>query len=387
MGDERTATAVGHRLRLGVLDAALLNGTSSHSLDFDDVNVAFLGHASVAVLAGTLALAEQLDSSVCELLTAYLAGYETTCRLAVGLGPEPYLRGFHATGTTGTIGAAAACARLLGLDPGRTAAALGIAASQAAGLKCNFGTMTKSLHAGRACQGGLLAALLAGRGFTANLDAIEADQGFAAAYGGRDDTSAALDDPSSAWHMRENLFKYHASCFFTHSTIEGLRELQGRSPFAPEDVEQITIHVTELELGTCVIPEPSTGLEVKFSLPHLAAMTVLGRSTASIDDSDAVDPDTVLLRSRVLMVPDGEPGAPTHVEVRLRGGSSLASARDVSKPNADLEAQGTRLAEKFRILAEPVLGSGGAAALLGALADRDGSQPVRDLMARSRPAG
>ena len=103
-GDERTATAVGHRLRLGVLDAALFNGTSSHRLDFDDVNVAFLGHASVAVLAATVALAEQLDSSVSELLTAYLAGYETTCRLAVRLGPQPYLRGFHATGTIGTIG-------------------------------------------------------------------------------------------------------------------------------------------------------------------------------------------------------------------------------------------------------------------------------------------
>ena len=385
-GDERTATAVGHRLRLGVLDAALFNGTSSHRLDFDDVNVAFLGHASVAVLAGTVALGEQLDSSVSELLTAYLAGYETTCRLAVGLGPEPYLRGFHATGTIGTIGAAAACARLLGLDPDRTAVALGIAASQAAGLKCNFGTMTKSLHAGKACQGGLLAALLASRGFTADLGAIEAEQGFAAAYGGKDDTSAALEDPSSGWHMRENLFKYHASCFFTHSTIEGLRELQRESPFAPEDVEQITIHVTELELGTCVIPEPSTGLEVKFSLPHLTAMTVLGRSTASIDDSDAVDPEAVLLRSRVLMVPDGEPGVATRVEVELRDGSSLATARDVRRPSNDLEAQGVRLAEKFRILAEPVLGGSGAATLLRALTEPDGSRPVRQLMLLTRPA-
>jgi 2-methylcitrate dehydratase PrpD len=386
-GDERTATAVGHRVRLNVLDAALFNGTSSHRLDFDDVNVAFLGHASVAVLAAALALAEQIDSSVSELLTAYLAGYETTCRLAVGLGPEPYLRGFHATGTTGTIGAAAACARLLGLDPDGTAAALGIAASQAAGLKCNFGTMTKSLHAGKACQGGLLAALLAARGFTANPGAIEADQGFVAAYGGEDDTSAALEDPSSGWHLRDNLFKYHASCFFTHSTIEGLRELQNRSSFAPEDVEQITIHVTELELGTCVIPAPSTGLEVKFSLPHLSAMTVLGRSTASIDDADAVDADAVLLRSRVLMVPDGEPGAPTHVEVRLRDGGSLATARDVSKPNPDLDAQGKRLAEKFRNLAAPVLGDSGAATLLRSLTDLDGSHPVRELMLGSRPAG
>ncbi len=247
--------------------------------------------------------------------------------------------------------------------------------------------MTKSLHAGRACQGGLLAALLAARGFTANPDAIEAEQGFVAAYGAEHDTSAALADPPSGWHLRENLFKYHASCFFTHSTIEGLLQLQRESPFAPEDVEQVTIHVSELELGTCVIPEPSTGLEVKFSLPHLSAMTILGRSTASIDDADAVDPDCVGLRSRVLMVPDGDAGAPTQVEVRLRDGSRLTAACEVSRPNTDLGTQGARLADKFRILAGPVLGAGGAAKLERALTDLDGSQPVRELMRLTRPVG
>ena len=136
-----------------------------------------------------------------------------------------------------------------------------------------------------------------------------------------------------------------------------------------------------------MIPEPSTGLEVKFSLPHLGAMTILGRSTASIDDADAVDPDSVQLRSRVLMVPDGEAGAPTQVEVQLRDGSPLTVACDVSRPTTDLGAQGARLAEKFRILAEPVLGAGGAATLERELTDLDESQPVRELMRLTRPAG
>src|SRR5207302_4607088 len=139
------------------------------------------------------------------------------------------------------------------------------------------------------------------------------EQGFAAVSGGERDAQAALAD---GWHLRENLFKHHASCFFTHSAIEALIELRRERPFAPGEVEQVEIHVSEVELGTCVIPEPASGLEVKFSLPHLAAMTILGRSTASVGDADAADAETVALRSRVLLTGDGAPGAPTRVAVR-----------------------------------------------------------------------
>jgi 2-methylcitrate dehydratase PrpD len=381
--DQRTAGAVGHAARLSALDAALLNGTASHVLDFDDVNLAFLGHASVAVLAAVLALAEERALLVADAARAYVAGYETACRLAAALGPEPYRRGFHATGTGGTFAAAAACSRLLSLDAETTAQALGIAASQAAGLKCNFGTMTKSLHAGKACQSGLLAALLAERGFTADPSAIEAAQGFAEVSGGGRDAGAAL---AEGWHLRENLFKHHASCFFTHSTIEGLLELKREQPFEAVDVEEVEIHVSDVELGTCVIPEPATGLEVKFSLPHLAAMTILSRSTASIDDADAADADAAALRSRVVLTHDGEPGRPTRVEVRLRDGSRLSVAHDVGTPEADLGAQGARLAEKFRVLAEPVLGAERAGGLLAMLIELDGAQPVRQLMRAAQPA-
>ncbi len=380
-GSAEAVTVVGHDARMSALDAALVNGTASHALDFDDVNLAFLGHASVAVLAAVLALAEERDLSVGAAVGAYVAGYETACRLAVALGAEPYRRGFHATGTGGTFAAAAGCAGLLGLDAQATSHALGIAASQAAGLKCNFGTMTKSLHAGRACQSGLLAALLSERGFTANPGAIEAQQGFAAVSGGETNADAALAD---GWHLRENLFKHHASCFFTHSAIEGLLELKRERSFGASDVEQVEIHVSEVELGTCVIPEPATGLGVKFSLPHLAAMTILDRSTASIGDADAADAEVVALRSRVTLTPDGEPGAPSHVEVRFRDGSRLSAAHDVNAPEADLGAQGARLAEKFRVLAEPVLGGDRARTLLDALTDLDHARPVRELMRAAR---
>ncbi len=382
----KATTVVGHTAFLPSPRAALVNGTSAHTLDFDDVNLAFLGHASVAVLPAVLALAEERGSPMSEVIAAYVAGYETTCRFAAALGPGPYVRGFHATGTIGTLGAAAACARLLELDAATGSTALGIAASEASGLKRNFGTMTKALHAGRASEGGLLAALLAGRGFTASADAIEGPQGLAEASGGFSDADAALAEPPSGWYLRDNLFKHHASCFFTHSAIEGLRRLAASGEVPASEVRRVTLHVGELERGACSIPEPATGLEVKFSIAHLAAMALLGRSTARITDADAEDEEAIELRSRVILVEDGAGGGPTLVEVRRSDGETLTAQYDASAPERDLDAQRGRLREKFVKLAEEALGPRHARRLLDALEDLDGERDVRALMALTRPS-
>ncbi|HEY1834083.1 MAG TPA: MmgE/PrpD family protein [Solirubrobacteraceae bacterium] len=368
-------TVVGHGVRLPPLRAALVNGTASHQLDFDDVNIVYVAHVTVAVLGAALALAEQLDRDAGALIEAFVAGYETTCRVAAALGPEPYLRGFHSTGTLGTFGAATACARLLGLDAPTTARALGIAASEAAGLKCNFGTMTKPLHAGRACENGLLAALLAARGFSASPDAIEAAQGFAEISGADLDADAALAPAPEGWHLRANLFKHHASCFFTHSAIEGVRELGVRA----DEIARVSIHVSELELGTCVVPAPRTGLEAKFSIAHLAAMAILDRDTRTIDDHAARDEQTSALRAKIVLVSDGRPGAPTRVDVELIDGSVRSASHDVNRPERDLAVQRGRLSDKFTALAVPVLGSARADDLLSTLAQLDRERPVREL--------
>jgi 2-methylcitrate dehydratase PrpD len=378
------ATVVGHELRVPTLVAALVNGTASHVLDFDDVNALFLGHASVAVVGAALALGEQLDASGSELLVAFVAGYETACRVAVAIGPQPYIRGWHYTGTAGTFGAAAACARLLALDGSRTAIAFGIAASEAAGLKCNIGTMTKSLHAGRACENGLLAALLAADGFTASPDAIEAEQGFAALAGGECDVEAALADPPSGWYLLDNLFKYHASCYWTHSTIEGVLGLRAEHDLTADEVESVELHVSDLELGTCVIPSPAIGLEVKFSIAHLAAMALLGRDLSVIADDDASDPEVIEVRDRVRLARDGVARQPTRVTVRRRNGSELEAAVDVNKATRDLEAQGARLERKFLAFAEPVLGAETAASLAARIGELGSEVTVRDLMALTR---
>jgi 2-methylcitrate dehydratase PrpD len=309
------ASVIGHGVRVNPLQAALVNGTSSHVLDFDDVNATLIGHPSVAMLGAVLALAESLHSCGPEFLCAFVAGYETACRIAAAVGPLSYLRGFHHTGTIGTVGAAAACSRLLSLDAQRTTMALALAATQAAGLGCMVGTMSKSFHAGKACENGLLAALLAQNGFTANESAVECAKGFAATASGECNAAAALAEPPLGWHIVSNLFKFDASCYMTHSTLAGIRELRAQHHLNIDEVAEIRLHLGELEFATCALPRPATGLEVKFSVAHLAAMAALGRSTMVIDDAAASDPAVVALRDKVVVTDDGASGAPTLVEV------------------------------------------------------------------------
>lgn len=362
-------TVVGRNERVRARDAALINGTASHALDFDDVNMRAVCHVSAAVLGAALALAEQRDAGGEELIAAYAAGYETACAVAVAIGPEPYLRGFHTTGTAGAFGAAAACANLLGLDGAGTATALGIAAGGAAGLKRNFGTMTKPLHAGRACETGLLAAGLAARGFTAADDSIEGEQGFAAASGAAISDEAPAVPAPAGWHLRENLFKYHAACYFAHSAIEGVLALRAEHSLAAGRVRTIVLHIGPSERGACTILAPSTALEVKFSIAHLAAMALLGRDTARIGDGAARDPDAVALRERVVLRDRAADGAATRVEITLDDGTTLECERDATVPAENVTEERSSLERKYSALAGPVLGEQRAARLLGLLGE------------------
>ncbi|MHB1445139.1 MAG: MmgE/PrpD family protein [Acidimicrobiales bacterium] len=380
-------TVIGRDLRLPADHAALVNGTAGHALDYDDVNTAMLGHPTAAVLPAVLALAELTRVSGAATLTAFVAGYEAECAVSRALGPSHYLRGFHATATSGTLGAAAGCANLLGLDPAATSAALGLACTQAAGLKSMFGTMAKPFHAGRAASAGLLAAVLAGRGFSAHPEAVETDQGLAATHSDSFDAERGLDPPTEGWHLRANLFKYHASCFQTHSSIEGLTRLRAAEALEPDEITGVTIHADAMQMGMCAIPEPATGLEVKFSLRHTAALALAGIDTSapqSFTDAVAVDPALVDLRRRIEVVPDRSGAGATPVEVVRRSGAVLTVAHDVSVPESDLNWQGRRLTEKFRALATPVLGPDRADTLADLVQDLDRAGDVSGLMGACR---
>jgi 2-methylcitrate dehydratase PrpD len=364
-GGHAHATFVGRGAKGSVLQAALVNGTAAHALDYDDVNLSVPGHMSVAILPAVLALAEQRRASGPELLAAFTAGYEFACRIGKLVEPAHYANGFHATATIGSLGAAVGCAHLLQLSVEQACHAVGVAATQAAGLKAMFGTMAKPLHAGLAAQAGLRAALLAGKGFTSRTDAIECKQGFAAVHG----TDFRLDDavarPAGGFHLLANLFKFHAACYSTHSTIEAVTALRQEHALAPHAVSQIRVVAGE-GCSICNIQSPVTALEAKFSLRASTAFALLGIDTSGLDTwGRASDDDVVAVRDRVQveLVP-GMTLSDSIVTLRLADGRELQRAFDCGVPLADKAAQSKRIDAKFLALTSPVVGHECATQLL-----------------------
>jgi 2-methylcitrate dehydratase PrpD len=377
------ASIIGHQTRVPALSAALVNGAAGHALDYDDVNMAMPGHPSVAILPGLLALAELKRSSGREVITAFVAGYETACRIGAALQPGHYNLGFHSTGTVGAFGAAAACARLLGLDAEATAIALGVAGTQAAGLKSQFGTMCKPFHAGKAAQNGLLAARLAARGFSSRADIVECVQGFALTHGPDFSPEAALAAPEAGLHLFANLFKYHAACYLTHAPIECARRLRDQHRVTHESIATITLRLDASCARVCNIPAPVDGLQSKFSLRQTVAMTLAGIDTASLgaySAENACDPDLVRLREQVeIDWQDSWPQTLSELEIELTDGRRLAARHDAGIPAADIADQGRRLAAKFDALVEPALGAPRTRELRETIAGLDRLPDVADL--------
>jgi 2-methylcitrate dehydratase PrpD len=382
-GGAAQAAVIGYAARLPVLAAALVNGAAGHVLDYDNVNLAMPGHPSVAILPGLLALAEQRRSSGREVVAAFIAGYETACRVGMALRPGHYELGFHATGTVGCLGAAAACARLIGLDAEATARALGIAGTQAAGLKSQFGTMCKPFHAGKASQNGLLAARLAARGFSSRSDLIQSEQGFALTHGPDFRPEAALADPSGGWYILANLFKYHAACYLTHGPIECARAARAQTPTPPEAISRIVLTLDQSCDRVCNIPSPTDGLEAKFSLRQTVAMALAGVDTASLEAYSAAtanDPALVALRDKVVLdFRDNWPPAAAEIAVTLADGRVVRASHDAGLPSADIAAQGERLLAKFEALATPVLGAARTRELHAAIVGLDALADVGTL--------
>jgi 2-methylcitrate dehydratase PrpD len=363
--DPAGVTILGHGRRARLDDAVLINGAMGHALDFDDV-IMLMGHPTVPVAPVVFALAEQRGLSGAEALAAFIAGVETECRIARLLGPSHYATGWHATATTGTFGAAAAAARLLGVEGAALTHAFGLAGTQAAGLKSCFGTMSKPLHPGRAAQNGLLAARLAARGFTSDTDILSSEQGFVATQSTTADPAAALAERNAPWVV-DALFKYHAACYLTHDSIEAANQLRAEEGVAPEAIEAVTVTVPAGHLGVCNIQAPATGLECKFSLRMTTALALSGEDTFQdglFSDATARRPDLAALRERVTIDPS-RTGRGCVVTVRLKDGREVSRTGDVSQPLRDLDAQQAKLERKFRHLATPALGEAGAEEAIG----------------------
>jgi 2-methylcitrate dehydratase PrpD len=274
---------------------------------------------------------------------------------------------------------------LLDLDGEKFAVALGIAGTQAAGLKSMFGTMCKPLHAGKASYHGLVAAKLAMRGFTSRADVIECQQGFASTHSPDFHPERALDTPARGWYIQSNLFKYHAACYMVHSSIESARKLREQFGVTPERVESVNVSLEESCDRICNIPAPRTGLEAKFSLRLATAMGLAGIDTGRLSTYSAVvaaDAELVRLRDKVhLDFRVGIPNTFAEIEVLLTDGSRVLARHDSGLAAEDAALQGQRLEAKFVGLVEPVLGSRRCQDLIARVNELDALQNLNELMA------
>ena len=361
------AQVLGRSERYDILTAAFLNGVSSHVLDFDDTHEKAV-HPSAPVYPALLALGEWRNASGGDVLHAFILGVEVECRLALSVFPEHYETGWHVTGTAGVFGAAAAAGRLLGLDEREMTWALGIAATQSAGLREMFGSMCKSFHPGAAARNGLSAALLAKEGYTSSEAGIEAPRGWAHVLSTRFDPSILTDNLGSSFELTRNMYKPYPCGLVVHAVIDGCVELKRMHGFDPMSVERVDLKVNRMVLELTGKKTPATGLEGKFSVYHAAAIGLLyGRANESEYADDVVcSPHVVALRDRVHATVD--PAVTSYLEafvkITLRDGRVLErhvphALGTLERPmsDGDLEA-------KFRALVEPVVTSEQAARLV-----------------------
>lgn len=306
LNDAPRASIIGRGMKIGVAEAAIVNGQMGHLLDFDDTHMGgVVLHASSPILAALFALAEGGGFTGRDLVAAYAVGFEAGVR-AGQTAPGHHDGGWHLTGTLGSIAAGAACARLLGLDATQMTHALGVAATQAAGMQQNRGTMCKSFHAGKAAANGVMAALLAQEGFDSSPEILEGKRGFCRIYSATAAPERALEEIGARFEIARNGHKPYACGVVLHPAIDAVIALGRTSGVAARDVARISLRVNEIAVRITGIAEPQTGLQSKSSLYHSAAVAFLDgdAGVAQYSDARARDPEVVALRAKVEAIAD-----------------------------------------------------------------------------------
>jgi 2-methylcitrate dehydratase PrpD len=351
------AQILGRSERADALHAALLNGISSHVLDFDDTHYRAV-HPSAPVLPALLAYAEWRPTAGLELAHAFALGVEVEERVGLSVFPEHYDRGYHITGTAGVFGAAAATGVLLKLDPQRMAWALGIAATQSAGLREMFGSMCKSLHPGKAAQNGMSAALMAQHGYTSSERGIEAPRGWAHVTSTRFDPKVITEGLGASYELMRNMYKPFACGLVLHAAIDGCLQLRREHGLTGVEIRAIHARVNPLVLELTGKKTPRTGLEGKFSVYHaLAVAIVQGAAGEAQFSAEAVlDPRVLALRDRVTATQDSAVGKlEAYVVIELVDGRTLElhvphALGTLQRPMSDAD-----LEDKFRGLCDGIL--------------------------------
>lgn len=350
--------------------AALVNGATSHALDYDDTHFGHVGHPSVAIYPAALAVAEEMGAGASDVADAFLIGAEASVRLGMVLGGVHYNRGFHQTATAGAFGATIAAGRLYGLSRDQMRVALGLCATRASGLKSQFGTMGKPYNAGIAASNGVECAALARAGFTSADDGVMGPQGFVPTHSDDPSEAGVWSAPPPGTFLFEDIkYKLHACCHGTHAMIEALMAVRRSHNLTPDRVSALSLRTSPRWLSVCDIKAPRTGLEVKFSYAWLAGMVLSGLPTASdraYTDTLAADASLAAFAGKVHVTGDA---AVTDMQalgdILLTDGSRLPFGHDLAA-RIDPEV----LQSSLRAKAEGLLGEG-AARLWRAVSDLD----------------
>jgi 2-methylcitrate dehydratase PrpD len=381
------ATVLGRNLKLGLLDAPLANGQMGHVLDYDDTHMGgVVLHTSSPVLAALFALAErtQKDGPVsgADFILAYAVGFEAGVR-AGRTAPGHHKGGWHLTGTLGSIAAGVAAGKLLGLDPQRLTYAMGIAATQAGGMQQNRGTMCKSLHAGKAASNGVLAALLAERGFDSTQEIIEGNKGFARIYSDTAEPKHLTEGLGGDWLIESNGHKPYACGVVLHPLIDAVIAIRNRDNIEAAAVSEIALRVNPLVLSITGVVEPSTGLQSKFSTVHSAAVALIDgmAGTAQYTDARATDPAVAALRRKVKAIADETVRKDEAHAVITAGGKRHETHIAHASGTAENPMSDAQIESKFIANATPVIGADRARHVVNWIAAFETQPDVRELLA------
>jgi len=366
LGSDRGSTVIGTSMRIPARFAAFANGLAIHADDYDDTQLAvakdrvygLLTHPTAPALPPVLALAERDRRSGADLMLAYQVGVEVECKVAEAIMPRHYQHGFHSTATCGSIGAAAGAAKLLGLEREAAARAISIGATQAGGLRENFGTMTKPFHAGRAAENGVVAADIAALGFTASPNGLEADRGFFRAAGGGFDPAAIEGKLGKPWTFASPgvSIKPHPSGSLTHPGMGAMLELVRRHDVRPAQVQRVRVGTNHNMPNALIHHRPGNELQAKFSMEFCMAILLLERKAGLQEFTDEVvnRPDVQAMIGKVEfgVHPEAEAAGfdkmTTIIEVELTDGRVLATRADFGKGSPANPMSDAELSEKFR---------------------------------------
>ncbi len=353
------ASILGRNEKVDMTAAALLNGIASHTFDFDDTHLKTIIHPAGPVASALLALAETTGASGREIIDAMVLGIDVSCRIGNMMYPDHYDRGWHITGSTGSIGAAAGCARLMKLDVHKTMMAIGIAASQPIGMREQFGTMTKPFHPGAAARAGLTSALLAKHGFTASMRALEAPRGYAQTVSTKHDWSEVTSELGQRFEISFNTYKPFACGIVIHPSIDACVQLRNVHGIKSMDVERIELKVHSLVLELTGKKSPKDGLEAKFSVYHSAAAGLIFGEAGEHQYDDAIvnRADVLDLRGRIVATVDENiHEASVDATVVCKDGRKVHLFVEHAIGSMENPMTDSRLEGKFDSLVEPILG-------------------------------